>query len=261
MTKDLDYFKQIFDKVIVQLIWTGIVALATGIITFFVSRQFQFTSLEICLFVLLSVIFIIIASYLIYRRMNRRLPIYNPVDCDFHMIREERVHKWLNENDFVHKRRYTLKSLRNGLTDYVDKFMWTGTEFNLSGGDGDYTIEIDKCSKNIFTVYHFKFNTPLKKGEIIELEATWKAKGPAKPFFSTTIEEPTDILVMSIMLFPESGIREINCEMESYKGAKFPNEKQKQKLNSDGEFVWQVKNPKILHHYEINWKLNNNHSN
>lgn len=255
----MSYLKQIFENAIAQLTWTGIVALLTGIITFFASRNFKFTTLEICLSVLMSVMLIIIISYIIYRRTNKKLPIYNSVDCDFCIIREERKHKWINETDYIHKRRYTLKALRNGLTEYVDKFMWTGSNYLLTGGEGDYSIEIDKCSKNIYTVYHFKFNTPLKRGEIIDIEATWESKGPAKPFFSTTIEEPTNTLVMSVMLFPKSGIKEINCEVESYKGAKFPNEKKKERLNSDGEYTWEIKNPKLLHHYEINWKLDNNH--
>lgn len=257
MAKESTYLKQIFDKVIVQAIWTGVIALGGAAVTFFITKKFQFTGLEITLMVTICIVVIVVISYVVYRRSNKKLPIYNPLECDFKMIREERIHRWLNENDYVHKRRYTLKSLRNGLTEYVDKFQWTGTEYTLTGGTSDYTIEKDVCTKNVFNLYHFKFTTALKKGDEIEVEATWKAKGPAKPFFSTTIEEPTDILVMCVQLYPESGIKEVNCEIESYKGAKWPNEKKKEKLDSDGEYRWTVKNPKLLHHYEINWQLNN----
>jgi hypothetical protein len=252
-TKGTNYLKQVFDKVVVQLIWTIIVAIVTAIVTYMVSKKFQFTELEIGLMVAISIVIIGFISYLIYKNNNRKLPIFNPVDCNFQMVREERVHKWINETDYVHKRRYTLKALRTGLTNYKDKFQWTGGEYTLTGGNSDFTIERDGTSKNVFDQYLFKFKTPLNKGDIIEVEATWRAKGPAKPFFSTTIEEPTDLLVMSIMLYPESNIKDVNCEIESYKGAKIPNEIKKEKLNSDGEFVWQVKNPKLLHHYEINW--------
>lgn len=254
-TKDTNYLKQLFDKIVVQLMWTVIVAIVTAFVTYMISKKFQFTGLEIGLMVTLSVLIIGLISYLIYRRNNRKLPIFDPLDCNFQMIREERVHKWLNQTDFVHKRRYTLKALRTGLTNYKDKFMWTGGEYTLIGGNADFSIESGSATKNIFDQYMFKFNTPLNKGDIIEVEATWKAKGPAKPFFSTTIEEPTDLLIMSIMLFPESNIKEVNCEIDSHKGAKIPNEVKKEKLNSDGEFVWQIKNPKLLHHYEINWKI------
>jgi len=258
MKKETNSFKSIFDNLVAQLIWTGIAAFLTGAITFTISRKFEFSLLEIVLMISLSVIIIFAISYVIYRGKNKKLPIYNPVDCDFIMLREERVHKWLNQTDYIHKRRYTLKALRNGLTEYIDKFQWTGNEYVLIGGGSEYTLEEDKNTKNVFNLYHFKFNHSLKKGDIIEVEATWKAKGPAKPFFSTTIEEPTEILVMSVMLYPESEIKEVYCEMESYKGAKCPSENHRVKLNSDGEYVWQVNNPKLLHHYEINWKLNNN---
>jgi len=258
MEKDLKYFRQILDKVIVQAIWTGIIALGGAITTFLIARKFQFSGLEITLMIFICVGIVAFLSYVIYRKSNRRLPLYNPVECDFRMIKEERVHRWKNETDYVHKRRYTLMSLRNGLTEYADKFQWTGTEYVLSGGNENYTIEKDMCTKNVFNLYHFKFTTPLKKNDVIEVEAIWDAKGPAKPFFSTTIEEPTDLLEMVVQLYPESGIKEVICEVESYKGAKLPYDIKKVKLNSDGEYRWQVRNPRLLHHYEINWQINNN---
>lgn len=263
MNKNANRVKQIFDNVITIIISNAIIVLAsTGSagVALLVSRHLSFTNLETGLMISTSVLIILIVSYLIYRKKNKRIPIYAPIECDFHVIREERVHKWLNETDYIHKRRYELKALRNGLTEYVDKFQWTGKEYSLSGGDRYYSIEEDKQSRNVFTVYHFKFQRPMKKGETIRLEATWTAKGPAKPFFSTTIEKPTDTLVMSVMLFPESGVTEVNCEECSNIGAMLPIDNTIQKLNSDGEYVWELK-PKILHHYEINWTENNNNSN
>ena len=91
------------------------------------------------------------------------------------------------------------------------------------------------------------------KNDIIEVEAEWVCEGEGKPFFSTTIEEETDLLVMSVTLFKDSNIGSINCDIESYKGARIPLKTNVEKLNSDGEYIWQVPNPKLLHHYEINW--------
>ena len=254
MTKDSNRLKQIFDNVIAKVISAGIVTIITSSISFFVSKKFGFTTREIWLLVLASVFFIIIVSYLVYRKMNRKLPKLPPIDSDFHVIREERVHKWINENDYIHKRRYTLQALKKGLTKYVDKFQWTGTEYSLSAGDGDYSVVEDQ-KKNVFNVYHFEFK-PLKKGDTIEVEAIWKAKGPADPFFSTTIEKPTDILVMRVELFPESGIKTVNCEEDSNIGTMCPPiNNHIEKLNSDGEYVWTVNKPDILHHYEINWNV------
>jgi len=253
-SKGKKYLSQILDKVVVQLIWTIIVAIITGGITYVISKKLLFTPLEITLFVVIIVLLIGIGSYLIYRRINRRIPVFNTVDCNFQLLREERVHKWISETEYIHKRRYMLKALTTGVTCYTDKFQWTGGNYKLSGGNDDYKVELIEGTKNIFDLYNFVFTKPLMKGEIIELEATWKAEGNAKPFFSTTIEEPTDLLILSVMLYPESKVKEVNCEIGSYKGAQFPNKIEKQKLNSDGEYTWTVKNPKILHHYEINWK-------
>lgn len=256
MIKAPNRLNQIFDNVIAKVISTGIVALVTALITYCVSKQFSFTTLEICLLVILSVLFIIIVSYVIYRRKNRKLPDYPPIDCAFHMICEERVHKWINKDDYVHIRRYRIKALKDNLKEYVDKFQWTGSEYKLSGGEGEYTVIEDKKSKNVFTMYRFVFNTPLKKGNTIDLEAIWDAKGPAKPFFSTDIEEPTDELVMEVELFPESGIKKVYCRVDNNIGTIGPPiETKKEKLNSEGKYRWIVSNPKILHHYEINWDV------
>lgn len=249
------YWKNIRDKLIVHALWTIIVLSVVSIGTYFISRKFRFTNLEIGLAILLVIVVIAIGSYVIYRRNNKRLPLYDPLVCDFHMLKEERVHKWNDDNSYVHKRRYKLKALKNGLTYYPDKFHWTGTEFTLSGGNSDYSIEAESESKNIYNVYRFNFTTPLKKDDIIEVEAKWIAKGPAKPFFSTTIEEPTDLLILSVVLYPGCGITQVNCHTEGYKGAKTAIDSQKAYLNSDGEFSWPIKNPKLLYHYEINWKL------
>lgn len=262
MKKYLNYLKPIINNVIGQIIGTGIFALATAGVALLVSRQFSLTKLETWLLIFLALFIITTGFYLIYRKMNKKLPIYAPIDCDFHMIREERVHKWLNGNNYVHIRRYKIKALKNELTEYVDKFQWTGPEYRLLGGDGDYRVVVDEKPSNVFTVYRYIFNTPLNKGDVIELEAKWDAIGPAKPFFSTTIEEPTDELIMRVELFPKSGIRKVNCEEYSNIGAKCPPIHRKtEKLNSEGEYVWSVDKPKILHHYEINWVLKNNQSN
>jgi len=249
------YGKSLFDKFVVQILWTLLAAIFTGLSAFFLSRKFLFTDLEIVLSVIIAIFTTLTLSYIIYRRINKRLPVFSAIHPEFHMLREERIHKWINADNYTHKRRYTLKALKNGLSQYTDKFYWTGSEFTLKGGDSDYTVELEKKDKNIYNVYNFKFTSPLKKNCIIEVEASWEARGPAKPFFSTTIEEPTDLLVMTVMLYPGCGIKYINCDIESYKGARIPLISKKEKLNTDGEYTWQVKNPKILHHYEINWKI------
>ena len=250
-----NFLKSIGDKIIIQGLWTLICFIVAGLAAFLISRDFHFSTLEIVLGGIIVFLLFGLISYLIYRRNNKRLPLFHAMDCNFEMIREERVHKWISQDAYIHKRRYRLKALKNGLTHYTDKFCWTGTEYSLSGGNAEYTVEQEHSYKNIFDVYNFKFTTPLKKNDIIELEAVWNAKGPAKTFFSTTIEEPTSLLIMTVMLFPGCGVTKINCDTESYKGARVPIVSSKQTLNSDGEFTWTINNPKLLYHYEINWKL------
>ncbi|NNV53872.1 hypothetical protein [Limnovirga soli] len=259
MTNDTNsikkYLKSIGDKIIVQTIWTIGVAIIGIVVTFLISTKLQFTTLDLILIVIIVLLLIGITSYAIYRRSNKSLPKFDVIDCNFRILREEKVHKWIDKDTYTHIRRYKLKALKGGLTNYTDKFQWSGSEYTLSGGNHKYKVIKLEDTKNLYNVYDFKFTTPLKKGGIIEVEARWVAKGPALPFFSTTIEEPTDLLIMTVMLFPESGITKINCDTESYKGAKIPILSDEKTLNSDGEYTWPIRDPKLLYHYEINWQL------
>lgn len=254
MENDSNRLRQICDNVLARIISSAIIALITGLVTYCVSIKFEFTKLEVWLMVIVSVLFIFIVTYFFYRITNRNLPVYGPIDCDFRILREERIHRWVNENEYIHKRRYTLQAKRNGLTEYVDKFRWTGSGYTLSGGNDDYTVSEDSQLRNVFTVYRFKFSKPLKKRQIIRVEAQWLASGPAEHFFSTTIEEPTDYLVMKVALYPGSKVKKVNCEVCPNIGAKLPKDIFSADLDSDGEFSWEVPKPKFLHHYEINWK-------
>src|SRR5438876_609252 len=108
-----NYAKSLIDKILVQGLWTGCVAIAGAIATYFVSRKFNFSNLEIILFIIIVVMLVVTISYIIYRRTNRRLPVFDVMDCNFHMIREERIHRWLDEENYTHKRRYTLRAMKN----------------------------------------------------------------------------------------------------------------------------------------------------
>lgn len=250
-----DYISSIFERILAQILWTLLFAGITSALAYFITLELNFTTREIIFIIVALILLIFFISYFIYRRTNKRLPNLPAIHPDFHMVREERVHKWVDTNNYIHIRRYTLKALQDGLDRYTDKFYWSGSTYELIGGNSDYSVELSKDFKNAFNIYHFKFVSPLKKNDIIEVEAKWKAVGPAKPFFSTTIEEPTDLLIMKLELYPESGVTQINCEVESYKGARIPIITKKERLNSEGEFTWQIKKPKILHHYEIYWKV------
>lgn len=246
------YIRYVFDKIVGNLIWAILILLGGGIITYLSSRHFQFTNLEIVLMIIILSFLLGIIAYICYR-INRRIPNFGAIESNFHIIKEERIHEWLNNTDYIHTRRYHLKALKSGVSYYDDKFRWTGISYELSGGESDdYTLELIQGNRNVFDLYRFNFTKPLKKGDTIELEAIWKAKGPANPFFSTTITEPTDLLVMTVMLYPDSNIRCIYCDIaHTFGGTPTAT---KQMLNEKGKYIWEIKNPQLLHSYEINWK-------
>jgi hypothetical protein len=171
----------------------------------------------------------------------------------FKILKEEIIHEWVDEINYIHTRKYKLRALQADAGEWRDKFHWTGSKYTLTGSGPNYYIEIIPHDINVYNQYCFRFKKPLAKGEEIEVTAVWNAKGPAKPFFASTIEEPTELLIMDVRLYKASGIKEINCVTSSYKGNRNPEERECKALDQ-GEFRWEIKSPKLLSCYEINWE-------
>jgi hypothetical protein len=98
-----------------------------------------------------------------------------------------------------------------------------------------------------------------REDEEIETEIVWNLEDPqsmAVPFFSATIDEPTDLLKMRLSLPPILGVREATGEVCSVATKKASSSKTLQ-FDRNGILTWEVKNPLLLHYYEIKWVFPN----
>jgi hypothetical protein len=96
----------------------------------------------------------------------------------------------------------------------------------------------------------------LSKGETVETEVMCTIDDSAKiavPFFSATIEEPTEHLKMNLTLPPELGIGEVIREVSTGIGALRTIRAESVAVNQRGEASFDVRRPALFHHYEMRW--------
>ena len=183
------------------------------------------------------------------------MPHFPKINCDYKLLRKEIIHEYQSLEKVLHTRTYRIKALKNGVGNFRIKFHWTGGNYHIYCPDKKYTL-VEIGTTNLYNFYEVIFPAPLKKGEITEIEVKWDLDNSAHraiPFFSTTIEEPTEELVMDIILPPVLGIKEICTETNSTLGAQMPLDTTTVELDKHGEYKWVIRKPQLLYVYQIKW--------
>lgn len=193
---------------------------------------------------------------ILYQRYYRHRPTFPALNFDFKLIEKEISYEYKDKTHITYRKKCLLKSLRDNLDAYYDKYHWTGLgKIHVKSAVREHQYR-ETMKKNIWSCYEIRFQKSLKRGEEIETELIFDLEdvnNKAVPFMSATIEEPTDLLVMSVS-FPDSlGLREATCETSSSIGARSPFISKTVPINRNGQVNWSIRKPKLLYHYEIRW--------
>jgi len=192
------------------------------------------------------------------RRFGRFRPMFPDIDPDFWIVQKRLKYRYVDREHMTYSKTVRLRALKDGLTLYRDKYRWTGSGVASIVTTNREHEFVDTARKSVWQLYEVRFDKSLRRNELVDAEVVWSLHDPqhtAVPFFSATVEEPTDILTLQVRLNPQLGVREVICEHSSSIGAKRPFQETRHPLNDDGEFTWNIETPKLLHHYEIRWKL------
>lgn len=206
------------------------------------------------LWIFLSFLSILIITCII-KKKHRFMPYFPKMNCDYKLLRKEITHEYQSLEKILHTRSYKIKALKDGVAAFRIKFHWTGGDYHIYCSDKKYTL-VEIGTTNLYNFYEVILPATLKKGEIAEIEIKWDLDNSAHraiPFFSTTIEEPTEELVMNIILPPVLGVKEVCTEMSSTLGAQLPLDITTVQLDKHGEYKWVVKKPQLLYVYQIKW--------
>lgn len=229
-------------------VFASIAQFLSGVVDFLEPIKWPLTALLVSISGLIFVI--------LYQRYYRYRPTFPALDFDFKIIEKEISYEYKDKTHITYRKKCLLRSLRDNLDVYYDKYHWTGLgRINVKSAIKEHHYR-ETVKKNIWSCYEIRFQKSLKRGEEIETELIFDLEdidNKAVPFISATIEEPTDLLVMSVSLPDSLGVREATCETSSSIGARRPFLSKTVPINRNGQANWSIKKPKLLHHYEIRW--------
>lgn len=255
-----DLSKNLLTKALWDIVKLGLGILFVASSTLFTSTLLADTieSLEEYRYYLMIIITSLgmILFILIYQKFNKNKPAFPNLEFDYRVVEKEVSIEFSDRNTILYKKRNFLRALKKNLNAYHDKYHWTGSgKVNISS-----TIKGQKFQKtrkkNIFQHYEILFQHSLKKGDTVETELLWDLSDTDMkmvPFISATIEEPTDLLIMTVTSLDNMNIDEIICEVSSSIGESKPFDVEKRKLDRSGKATWRIRNPKLLFHYEMSW--------
>lgn len=192
----------------------------------------------------------------VWKRLTRRVPSFPSVDCDFHLLKKEIFIDFISPGKIIYLKKFKLRALRDNLTHYEDKYHWTGSKPPLSveSTSAKHTV-IQTVRRSMWQLYEVKFDHPHKKNDTVDVEVVWTIEDEASthtPFISTTIEEPTDELVLRVRFDDALGVKDVLCEHRHCMSSNSSIESSSHAL-SNREYSWSIKQPRLLHHYEIRW--------
>ncbi|MEW8051230.1 MAG: hypothetical protein AB2809_12710 [Candidatus Thiodiazotropha sp.] len=190
-----------------------------------------------------------------YSRLRPKFP---KVNSDFKIKMFDILYIYESEDNMEYRKCKTLKALKDDLTQYIDKYRWTGIgSVNIRSGIEGHKIS-QSSDRSIYKYYTISFERTLKKKEEIDTEVIWDLEDTGKtaiPFISATIEEPTDKLRMQIMLPKEMKVHGVIKEVSHMIGAIKPILSEHDDINRDNTYLWEIDEPKLLHHYELRLQI------
>ncbi|MDB5225988.1 MAG: hypothetical protein JWN78_181 [Bacteroidota bacterium] len=160
----------------------------------------------------------------LYKRYNQFIPSFSKFDFNFLLLEYELTHVYIERYKLLHRRRYKIKALKNGLEAYTERFLWSGGKYEMKNLNKAQQL-IELGNENLFTQYQVKFNHTLKRGDIEEVELEWilyDEDKKALPFVSTPIKEPTELLIINIEFPLHFKITDVESEVSYSQGSKIP---------------------------------------
>lgn len=187
---------------------------------------------------------------------------YPPYDFNFVVLSKHITYTRDSVGTVTFKRKLKVKALRSGLDGFADRYLWTGGDASLptvvSGAAA--VLKMEDRPGSIWTFFEVSFGRNLNLGEEFEYEVQQvldDSQIRSRPFFSTSLEEPTRELIMELHLPADLNVH--RCVTETLRGIEsmYPFNSEEQELDSiaNGYMLkWRVKSPKLYHHYRVHWR-------
>lgn len=170
---------------------------------------------------------------------------------------------YMSKDDIQTMRNIELEVTGEPINHIEKEIIWTGSSYvstSLENTNSGFSIE-DSTRRLSPYKYRVLFNRNIMKGERVAYSVKTVVSDTneeMQPFFSHTVKNPTEKLVLTIK-FP---VNKIDCvEMQEYRDSgreiKVENSIQltKQSMDNFDIYMYTIDNPKLLHTYCIQWKF------
>ena len=205
------------------------------------------------------IIFTVIVTSLIFLKIYAtkvRSKTYPTIESDYTVL-ERKVSFIYGKDESKYRLESSIKSKKKGLERYYGKYTWSGSDKPIFKTTDKSFLLHELKRKDSYTEYEVEFPKTYPKGAIINIgiEATLgDSNHEFVPFFSTRIYQQTKYLEISINIPIEYGVKQIICEEIAIVRGSNDNSSI-QRLDSEGNYTWIIKKPKMYYAYSIRWDL------
>ncbi len=208
-------------------------------------------------FIIIVIILTSLAILEFYTRKHKKIPIIPSIDSNYNIIKRE-VSFTYGQDKSDYKLYLQVKSNVKNLNRIHGKYTWSG-----SGTPNIYCATkhcnlIPLTRKDSYIEYEVELRKNYRKGKKAECTIIGEMPDPNHtfvPFFSTQIQEVTELLVINICIPPKYNVREIVCE--EIPVVRNNNENSEiVLLDEEGKYTWKIPSPNLLYKYSIRWDLN-----
>ncbi len=180
-------------------------------------------------------------------------------EYEFKVLSHRIVYTLSNGGTITYRKLKTLQALKPGLTEYRDKYHWSGDKppKSISCSSKDHTFT-EASRSGVWRNYSIGFQRRLNKGDVIDTEVVWildDSSHASSPFISATIEEPTRSLEFLLVFPVDYVVIGAECRVLTGMSAKKPLESSYHRAEVNGTIHWQPRppHPRLMHHYEMVW--------
>lgn len=223
----------------------------------------HWTITEIILLSLTTVAFIIVLSKYLWDKFSYRAYCYPWSKIRSNYIIENKHIKYTAKNSNAHySRELTVKCQTNHLDSILDKYIWTGKvePWPLRPVRNIKELKME-ARIGVWKYFRVVFDHIINKGDTITVGYEWPNIIDCKsssPFFSTTTEEPTKNIIMSLNLGSSYSGATIYLEEYRSMGSDYQIKVVQEKLDDNGYYQWNIRKPKRFRYYLIRWAWNTN---
>lgn len=207
--------------------------------------------------VLITVILLVITLAVItnyFLKLNKFLPNFKKIDSNF-ILESSTFHlKVIEKNHYKLVKDVVRIALKNGLSSYIEYFGWND-KIKVKSLIPEHKI-VKTPSNTVSHKFDVIFGKQISKKEKIRTKIEYDlkcSKDECKKFINVKIKEYCKNLKFIIEFESEDDYNKLYYSESYDNNPIYDIDKKELRADETGRFTWEIKKPKLLHFYKIEW--------